>query len=152
MLGQSVVALGLAVVTLAGCASSSSSSSGGGGKLTATGCQSQMFIGDQMKIRAKWTAAAKGKYTVFWLDGADNFTVNNIFDETLSTAQSNDISGEYDLPGPTSAGQTKTIVALITANKAGNNTINISVWSSNGFDSGPPDNAASLSCSVAINP
>jgi hypothetical protein len=59
--------------------------------------------------------------------------------ETLSHAQSNDVSGGYDLPGPTASGQTKTIVAIISANKAGNNTINVSVWGSGDFNSGPPE-------------
>lgn len=111
-----------------------------------------MSVGDQMKIRARWKASAAGKYTLFWLDGADNFTINNIFDDTLSTAQSNDVSGEYDLPGPSGKGVVKTVVALITANKPGNNTVNISMWASHDFNSAPPSDAASLSCSVAINP
>lgn len=151
MRGRSVGAVGLAAVALGGC-SGSGSNDHGGGKLTASGCQSQMSVGNQMKVRAQWTASAKGKFTLFWLDGADNFTINNIFDETLNNAKSNDISGEYDLPGPQAAGDKKTIVALVTANKPGNNTINLSVWSSDDFNSAPPDNVTTVSCVVAINP
>lgn len=141
--------LGLAAVAVGGC--SASSGEVAGGKLSATGCQSQLSVGDQMTTRIKWTAPGSAKYTLLWLDGADNFTINNIFDETLSHAKSNDISGEYDLPGPRK-GQTKTIAAVITANKPGNNTVNITVWGSNEFNAAPPDSSSPLSCDVAINP
>jgi hypothetical protein len=111
-----------------------------------------MSVGEQMKIRAQWTAPNPAKYTHFWLHGTSNFTLNDVFDETLSRAQSSDVSGQYALPGPRSAGSKKTIVALMTARKAGNSTIEIRVWGSGYFDSAPPSDAGSVSCSVAVGP
>jgi hypothetical protein len=111
-----------------------------------------MSVGDQMKIRAQWTAPDPAKYTHLGLHGASNFTINEVSDETLSRAQSSDVSGQYVLMGPRSSGTTKTIVVLMTARRAGNNSIVMSVWGSGDFDSAPPSNAASARCSAAIYP
>jgi hypothetical protein len=111
-----------------------------------------MSVGQQMKIGVRWTAPDPAKYTHLWLHGAGNFTVNEVFDETLSRAQPSDVSGQYDLPGPRSAGANKTIVGLMTARKASSNTIDIRVWGSGNFDSAPPSDAASVSCSSAVGP
>jgi hypothetical protein len=140
----------LAAAVIAGC--SASPSDVGGGNITATGCKSQMSVGEQAAIRSRWRAPKIAKYTVVWLHGVKNFTVNNVFDEHLSHAQPSDVSEEYDLPGPQSTRTNKAVVAIITAHKAGSNTIKIRVWGSGNFDSAPPSNAASLSCSVVINP
>ena len=144
-------AAGVAALVLTGCGVSASDI--GGGKLTATGCSSRTSVGHQIKIRAEWTAPKIARYTLVRLDGVSNFNVDEIFDENLSHAQSGGVTGEYDLPGPQSARTKKTIVALISANKAETrNVIKISVWESGDLISALPSDAASVSCSVVVNP
>ena len=142
-------AVGTVALLLAGC--SASTSDVGGGKLTATGCSSQVRLGDQLRIRVQWTAPKIAKYTLLRLEGAGDFTIKQIVDETRSHAWPNGVGGEYDLPGPRSAGSKKTIVALLAANKSpSHNTIEISVWGSGDAVSARPDNAASVACAVAV--
>jgi len=142
--------LGVATLLVVGCSASTSDVSGG--KLTATGCRSQVPLGDQLRIRAQWTAPKIGRYTLVRLDVAGNFTVNKVFDEALSHAQPNGVPGEYDLPGPRSAKTKKSILALITARRPGTSTITTRIWGSGDAVSAPPDNAASFRCIVAIQP
>src|SRR5437870_3211410 len=122
-------AAGTVALLLAGC--SASTSDVGGGKLTAAGCLPRIGVGDQIKIRTHWTAPRIARYTLVRLEGAGDFTVKQIVDETRAHARPNGAPSEYDLPGPRSAGSKKTIVALLAANKApSHNTIEISVWGS----------------------
>lgn len=146
-----VCVLAVSTLVLAGC--NASTSDVGGGKLTATGCRSRIPLGAQLRIRAQWTAPKISTYTLVRLDGAGNFRINDVFDETLSRAESNGVSGEYHLPGPRKVETKKTIVAVITADRAEkHNTINVSVWGSGNVLSAPPSDAASISCAVAVNP
>lgn len=140
--------VGVVGLVLAGC--NVSTSDVGGGKLTASGCQSRIHVGDQIGIRAQWTAPKIARYTLVRLEGVGSFTVNRIVDETQSRAKSTPVSGEYDLPGPQSAGTKKTIVALIAANKVQNKTITLTVWGSGDVVSAAPSDAASVKCAVAV--
>jgi hypothetical protein len=145
-----VCVLGMATLLLAGC--NATTSDVGGGKLTATGCRSRVLVGDELRVRVQWTATKVAKYTLVRLDGVGNFRVNGVFDETLSRAKSNGVSDEYDLPGPATPRATKRVVAVITARKAGNSTMIVSVWGSGNLISEPPNDVASISCAVAVNP
>jgi hypothetical protein len=150
---EAVRTLGAAVLALllAGC--NASIGDVGGGKLTITGCPSRIAVGEQFKLRAQWTAANAARNTLLRLEGGSNFRVNKVFDETMSRAQPNAVSGEYDLPGPRKAGSKKTIVVLISAKRAGDhNTIEMRVWGSGNVISAAPGDAASISCAVAISP
>ena len=72
-----------------------------------------------MTISGSWTSGGSEKYTLVWLDGADGFTVDGITDESGSQAQSNDLSGEYDLPGLGTANTTKKVDIVVSSNKPG---------------------------------
>jgi hypothetical protein len=139
---------GVVGLLLAGC--NASTSDVGGGKLTATGCRSRVAPGDQMRIRAQWTAPKIARYTLVRLEGVGRFTIKSVVDETQSRGRPNGVSGEYDLPGPQSPATKKTIVAVIAANKASNTTITTRVWGSGNAVSTPPGNAASVSCAVVV--
>ncbi len=140
----------VAGLLLAGC--NASTSDVGGGKLTATGCQSRISVGDQMRIRARWTAPKIARYTLIRLEGVPSFSIERVVDETRSRGRSNGVGGEYDLPGPQSPGTEKAIVALFAATTAADNAITLRVWGSGNAVSPPPDNAASVSCAVAVDP
>lgn len=146
-LRRGVIYVGVLAFAVDGC---SSGSDVGGGTLHVAGCRTQLAVGDHMTMRAQWTAPKSAKYTYVLLDQG-NFTKNSLFDETLNSAADVPISNEWALPGPR-AGQTKTIVAELTANKAGNSTLMLQIWGSDDTTSAPPTNAQVASCDVAINP
>lgn len=145
-----VCVVALSTLVLAGC--NASTSDVGGGKLTVAGCQPRIGVGAQITIRTQWTAPRIARYTLVRLDGVGDFTIKEIVDETRSHARPNGVGGEYDLPGPQSAGSKKTIMALMAANRApSHNTIEIRVWGSGDAVSPPPDNAASVGCAIAVD-
>jgi hypothetical protein len=74
--------LGGVALLLAGC--NASISDVGGGKLSATGCRPHVPAGRQLTVRLRWTAPNIAKYTHVRLDGATNFTIQRIFEESLA--------------------------------------------------------------------
>jgi hypothetical protein len=97
------------------------------------------------------TAPKPAKYTVVRLEDATGLTVNSITDETKARGRSNGIKGEYVLPGPRSAGATKTVAATMTATRVvGVDTVKLRAWAADQVSSPPPANAPSTDCPVVV--
>lgn len=151
-----------ALLALAACGSSKQSSSPSTATAThaktspaanpQTGCKTQNMVGDRLTLRVQLTAAKAAKYTVARLEDAPHLTVNSVTDETKAHGRSNGIRDEYLLPGPRSAGATKTVVVTMTAAKPGTDAVYLRAWASNQATSAQPGNSASTACPVVILP
>lgn len=120
-------------------------------RLRATGCKQDLTLGDEITSRFVYTNGPKAaKYVEIKIDGADDFTRANLFDDRFGPPQPGLLGGEFVF-GPLAPLEKKIIVAIFQANKTGNATITTTIWGTNDpSDGAPPDNAASVSCSTAI--
>ncbi len=83
-IGPSMVGAASAVIVLAACGGSGGNGSYGQASLSATGCQSQMSVGDQMESTVEVTNQSNARWpaTVIWLDGVGDFVRNSMTDDT----------------------------------------------------------------------
>lgn len=151
-----IAAACVVAASIAGCSGTGSSGSAyaiQNQDASATGCPSEVSVGDQVNMTVSVhnsTGHPWGGTYVFLQNGG--FTRDSFTDDSGNDGQ--DVGGDqFRFPGLQPDGSTN-IQAVFTADAAGNHTIEMQWWGSS-VTSGIadlPDTTVDLSCAIAVNP